>query len=173
MNGNESEAHHNKATISMVGDASHNNVSPAEQNLGKENDDHDNRDYDSFDTTHSNRPDTLQRSSVSPLPTKELKNVKGLANQNIKLEESSNTSLILEEPSESKASKLENVDLAATVGGSQTRRYLNAKVTPHLLAGMRLIAVEQPDDPLRVLGEYLIEQSKIRKSGESESNASA
>nr|6BX3_M Chain M, COMPASS component SDC1 [Saccharomyces cerevisiae S288C]6BX3_N Chain N, COMPASS component SDC1 [Saccharomyces cerevisiae S288C] len=42
-----------------------------------------------------------------------------------------------------------------------TRKYLNTNVTPHLLAGMRLIAVQQPEDPLRVLGEYLIEQSNI------------
>lgn len=64
------------------------------------------------------------------------------------------------------------MNLAATVGGSQTRKYLNTNVTPHLLAGMRLIAVQQPEDPLRVLGEYLIEQSNILKSGEKESNAS-
>ncbi|CCF60607.1 hypothetical protein KAFR_0K02510 [Kazachstania africana CBS 2517] len=54
--------------------------------------------------------------------------------------------------------------IADVVGGSQTRRYLNDKVTPYLLDGMRLIAVEQPEDPLKRLGEYLIEQSeKINK----------
>lgn len=51
------------------------------------------------------------------------------------------------------------INLVETIGGSQTRRYLNDKVTPVLLEGMRKIAVEQPADPLRVLGEYLIERS--------------
>ncbi|OAA67607.1 Dpy-30 motif protein [Cordyceps fumosorosea ARSEF 2679] len=44
--------------------------------------------------------------------------------------------------------------------GDSTRRYLNTKVTGALLDGMKLLAKEQPDDPLRVLGEYLIQKSK-------------
>lgn len=52
------------------------------------------------------------------------------------------------------------INLSETVGGSQTRKYLNQKVVPHLLNGMRLIATEKPQDPLRVLGEYLIKQSE-------------
>ncbi|KAK5778450.1 Sdc1p PWA37_000295 [Arxiozyma heterogenica] len=48
-------------------------------------------------------------------------------------------------------------------GGSYTRRYLNDKVTPVLLEGMRRIAVEKPDNPLRVLGEYLIAESEKQK----------
>lgn len=54
----------------------------------------------------------------------------------------------------------ERVDTVATIGGSTTRRYLNEKVTRHLLEGMKLIAREKPDDPLRVLGEYLINASE-------------
>ncbi|CCH61333.1 hypothetical protein TBLA_0E02770 [Henningerozyma blattae CBS 6284] len=46
----------------------------------------------------------------------------------------------------------DSIDLSATVGGSQTRKYLNKYVTPTLLNGMRLISIEQPKDPLRVLG---------------------
>lgn len=53
--------------------------------------------------------------------------------------------------------------LGDIVGGSYTRRYLNDKVTPVLLEGMRRIAVEKPTDPLRVLGEYLIAESKKQK----------
>ncbi|CCK69705.1 Sdc1p KNAG_0C06080 [Huiozyma naganishii CBS 8797] len=52
-----------------------------------------------------------------------------------------------------------SASLVATVGGSSTRKYLNEEVTPALLRGMRLIAVEQPENPLKRLGEYLIEQS--------------
>lgn len=52
------------------------------------------------------------------------------------------------------------INLSETVGGSQTRKYLNDNVTPHLLNGMRLLAREKPSNPLRVLGEYLIKQSE-------------
>ncbi|ODV89944.1 hypothetical protein CANCADRAFT_1675 [Tortispora caseinolytica NRRL Y-17796] len=45
-------------------------------------------------------------------------------------------------------------------GGAPVRRYLNAKVTPVLLEGMRKIAREQPENPLRSLGEYLIARSE-------------
>ncbi|KAI5466270.1 hypothetical protein BGZ63DRAFT_420772 [Mariannaea sp. PMI_226] len=44
--------------------------------------------------------------------------------------------------------------------GDSTRRYLNMKVTGVLLEGMKQLAKEQPSDPLRVLGEYLIQRSK-------------
>ncbi|POR30829.1 Set1 complex component sdc1 [Tolypocladium paradoxum] len=44
--------------------------------------------------------------------------------------------------------------------GDPTRRYLNAKVTGVLLEGMKQLAKDQPNDPLRVLGEYLIQKSK-------------
>ncbi|GMM57219.1 Sdc1 protein [Maudiozyma humilis] len=54
--------------------------------------------------------------------------------------------------------------LANVVGGSQVRRYLNLQVTPSLLAGMRLVAAEQPEDPLRVLGEFLIKESERIKA---------
>lgn len=56
------------------------------------------------------------------------------------------------------------VNLPETVGGSQTRKYLNQNIVPHLLNGMRLIATEKPQDPLRVLGEYLIKQSESSKN---------
>ncbi|EGX93966.1 COMPASS complex subunit Sdc1, putative [Cordyceps militaris CM01] len=48
----------------------------------------------------------------------------------------------------------------AAPNGDSTRRYLNNKVTGALLEGMKMLAKEQPDDPLRVLGEYLIQKSK-------------
>ncbi|KAK9453759.1 hypothetical protein V1511DRAFT_504420, partial [Dipodascopsis uninucleata] len=45
-------------------------------------------------------------------------------------------------------------------GGAPTRQYLNDTVTPALLEGVKLIAREQPDNPLEVLGRFLLEQSK-------------
>lgn len=48
----------------------------------------------------------------------------------------------------------------ATPHGAPARRYLNTKVTGVLLEGMKLIAKEQPKDPLRVLGEFLLQRSK-------------
>ncbi|KAG9236323.1 hypothetical protein BJ875DRAFT_456880 [Amylocarpus encephaloides] len=44
--------------------------------------------------------------------------------------------------------------------GAPTRQYLNGKVTGVLLDGMKQIAKEQPRDPLRVLGEYLLQRSR-------------
>ncbi|KHN96465.1 Dpy-30 motif protein [Metarhizium album ARSEF 1941] len=54
----------------------------------------------------------------------------------------------------------------AVAHGDSTRRYLNTKVTGALLEGMKQLAKNQPTDPLRFLGEYL-----IRKSKESEGNS--
>lgn len=50
--------------------------------------------------------------------------------------------------------------LGDIVGGSSTRQYLNDKVTPTLLRGMRQIAVEKPRNPLKALGEFLIAESE-------------
>lgn len=44
--------------------------------------------------------------------------------------------------------------------GDSTRRYLNTNVTGVLLEGMKQLAKDKPHDPLRVLGEYLIQKSK-------------
>ncbi|SLM34367.1 Dpy-30 motif [Lasallia pustulata] len=44
--------------------------------------------------------------------------------------------------------------------GAPARRYLNEKVTGVLLEGMKRLAAEQPEDPLRVLGEYLLQRSR-------------
>ncbi|KAI0424920.1 hypothetical protein F5Y09DRAFT_323031 [Xylaria sp. FL1042] len=49
---------------------------------------------------------------------------------------------------------------AAPAHGAPVRQYLNTKVTAHLLEGMKQLAKDQPKDPLRVLGEFLIERSK-------------
>ncbi|XDG06626.1 hypothetical protein ABKA04_006241 [Annulohypoxylon sp. FPYF3050] len=44
--------------------------------------------------------------------------------------------------------------------GAPVRQYLNTKVTGPLLDGMKLLAKNKPQDPLRVLGEYLLQRSK-------------
>ncbi|KAI1345237.1 hypothetical protein F5Y15DRAFT_365326 [Xylariaceae sp. FL0016] len=44
--------------------------------------------------------------------------------------------------------------------GAPIRQYLNTKVTGHVLDGMKHIAKERPADPLRVLGDFLLERSK-------------
>ncbi|MCJ1257248.1 COMPASS (complex proteins associated with Set1p) component [Lignoscripta atroalba] len=48
----------------------------------------------------------------------------------------------------------------AAAHGAPVRRYLNEKVTGVLLEGMKKLAAEQPEDPLKVLGEYLLSRSK-------------
>ncbi|GAB0132864.1 hypothetical protein EsDP_00001286 [Epichloe bromicola] len=52
----------------------------------------------------------------------------------------------------------------APAHGDPTRRYLNTKVTGVLLEGMKQLAKDQPKDPLRFLGEYLIKKSKDLES---------
>jgi COMPASS component SDC1 len=44
--------------------------------------------------------------------------------------------------------------------GDQVRQYLNTRVTGVLLEGMKQLAKDQPGEPLRVLGEYLIQKSR-------------
>ncbi|KAF2403816.1 hypothetical protein EJ06DRAFT_527420 [Trichodelitschia bisporula] len=44
--------------------------------------------------------------------------------------------------------------------GSQTRVYLNQKVTPHLLEGMKHLAVYEPEKPLQWLSEFLAQRSR-------------
>ncbi|ODM20042.1 hypothetical protein SI65_05028 [Aspergillus cristatus] len=44
-------------------------------------------------------------------------------------------------------------------GGAPARVYMNEKIVPYLLEGMKGVAKEQPANPLRVLGEFLIQKS--------------
>ncbi|RDW78171.1 hypothetical protein BP5796_06023 [Coleophoma crateriformis] len=48
--------------------------------------------------------------------------------------------------------------------GATPRRYLNATVVPVLLEGMKQLAREEPEDPLRVLGEFLLQKSRELES---------
>lgn len=52
------------------------------------------------------------------------------------------------------------------VGGSSVRQYLNQNLTAHLLEGLKLMAKQKPEDPLRELGEFLIERSKDLKKAD-------
>ncbi|SMN22253.1 similar to Saccharomyces cerevisiae YDR469W SDC1 Subunit of the COMPASS (Set1C) complex, which methylates lysine 4 of histone H3 and is required in chromatin silencing at telomeres [Maudiozyma saulgeensis] len=81
-------------------------------------------------------------------------------NTNIQAEVKLETPVAAEIPTPSPLPSLnEGKSLADIIGGSQVRRYLNENVTPYLLQGMRDIANEQPNEPLRVLGEYLIKEN--------------
>ncbi|KAL4760818.1 DPY30/SDC1 family protein [Aspergillus foveolatus] len=44
-------------------------------------------------------------------------------------------------------------------GGAPARVYMNEKIVPYLLEGMKTVTKEQPANPLRVLGEFLIQKS--------------
>ncbi|KAF3298168.1 COMPASS (complex proteins associated with Set1p) component [Orbilia oligospora] len=48
--------------------------------------------------------------------------------------------------------------------GAPVRQYLNEFVTPYLLEGMRIIARDQPANPLEALGRYLIQQSQLHET---------
>lgn len=44
--------------------------------------------------------------------------------------------------------------------GAPTRVYLNQKVTPYLLEGMKYLAIYEPDKPLKWLAEFLEQKSR-------------
>ncbi|KAK6603169.1 dpy-30 domain-containing protein [Botrytis cinerea] len=58
-----------------------------------------------------------------------------------------------------------SVPTEASVHGAPARVYLNQTVTGSLLEGMKLLAKDQPKDPLRVLGEFLLSKSKELEGG--------
>lgn len=45
------------------------------------------------------------------------------------------------------------------VGGSSVRQYLNKNLTEPLLEGLRIVGREKPEDPLRWLGQFLLDKS--------------
>lgn len=51
------------------------------------------------------------------------------------------------------------------IDGSPTRVYINQKVTPALLEGMKHLATKQPENPLKWLGEYLLRRSEELEAG--------
>ncbi|PLB46023.1 putative COMPASS complex subunit Sdc1 [Aspergillus steynii IBT 23096] len=50
-------------------------------------------------------------------------------------------------------------------GGAPARVYMNERIVPYLLEGMKVVAKEQPSNPLRVLGEFLIQKSSEVEGG--------
>ncbi|KAL4865648.1 hypothetical protein BDV12DRAFT_174292 [Aspergillus spectabilis] len=53
-------------------------------------------------------------------------------------------------------------------GGAPARVYMNEKIVPYLLEGMKSVTREQPQNPLRVLGEYLIQKSNEVEGAQSQ-----
>lgn len=45
------------------------------------------------------------------------------------------------------------------VGGSSVRQYLNKHLSQHLLEGLREVSKNKPEEPLKYLGEFLIQRS--------------
>ncbi|KAM5443688.1 COMPASS (complex proteins associated with Set1p) component [Microsporum ferrugineum] len=52
-----------------------------------------------------------------------------------------------------------NATPQAQATGAPARIYMNEKIVPYLLEGMKMVAKDQPMNPLQVLGEYLIQRS--------------
>ncbi|KAI9930123.1 hypothetical protein ASPWEDRAFT_167791 [Aspergillus wentii DTO 134E9] len=50
-------------------------------------------------------------------------------------------------------------------GGAPARVYMNERIVPYLLEGMKSVTKEQPANPLRVLGEFLIQKSNEIEGG--------
>ena len=59
------------------------------------------------------------------------------------------------------------------VGGSSVRQYLNKYLTQHLLEGLRDVSKNKPEDPLKYLGEFLIQRSNQIVNGETDTPASS
>lgn len=59
------------------------------------------------------------------------------------------------------------------VGGSSVRQYLNRHLTQHLLEGLRDVSKNKPEDPLKYLGEFLIQRSNQIANGETDTPASS
>ena len=47
-----------------------------------------------------------------------------------------------------------------TPHGAPVRQYLNGKITPHLVDGMKWLAVHEPEKPLKWLAEFLAKRSE-------------
>ncbi|KAL4803228.1 hypothetical protein BDV18DRAFT_145410 [Aspergillus unguis] len=52
-----------------------------------------------------------------------------------------------------------NANTTVRPGGAPARVYMNEKIVPYLLEGMKNVTKEQPANPLHVLGEFLIQKS--------------
>ncbi|GAD99686.1 COMPASS complex subunit Sdc1, putative [Paecilomyces variotii No. 5] len=64
-------------------------------------------------------------------------------------------------PAASSSSTAANAGTAQVrAGGAPARQFMNEKIAPYLLEGMKIVVKDQPSDPLRVLGEFLIQKSK-------------
>ncbi|KAF9894949.1 COMPASS (complex proteins associated with Set1p) component [Aspergillus nanangensis] len=61
-------------------------------------------------------------------------------------------------------------NVSSRPGGAPARVYMNEKIVPYLLEGMKTVTKEQPANPLRVLGEFLIQKSNEVEGGESGPN---
>ncbi|CUM50238.1 uncharacterized protein AC631_00139 [Debaryomyces fabryi] len=57
------------------------------------------------------------------------------------------------------------------VGGSSVRQYLNKHLTQHLLEALRDVSKNKPEDPLKYLGEFLIQRSNQIANGEATSRS--
>ncbi|KAF7714205.1 Uncharacterized protein PECH_000301 [Penicillium ucsense] len=72
---------------------------------------------------------------------------------------------------------LQQLDLSGGItpqirpGGAPARVYLNEKIVPHLLEGMKAITRDQPPNPLQVLGEFLIQKSKELEEAEAKNES--
>lgn len=55
---------------------------------------------------------------------------------------------------------INDLDASKVIGGAPVRQWINSEITPTLLKGMKMISVTQPDQPLKVLGEFLLLENK-------------
>ncbi|RKF79110.1 putative dpy-30 domain-containing protein [Golovinomyces cichoracearum] len=105
-------------------------------------------------------PRIIAARTNSTLPTRN-----ATTSENSKIEKSLNSVISTRSSSQhldntTSATSISGMPEEAPSHGAPTRKYLNENVTGVLLEGLKIIVKERPSNPLRALGEYLIQKSK-------------
>ncbi|KAH3676483.1 hypothetical protein WICPIJ_009087, partial [Wickerhamomyces pijperi] len=103
------------------------------------------------------QPDSLLDGDLRNTPTPELTPIPQTA--------STNTSAP-SDPREQTFNYPKDQPIETIMGGAPIRQWINRHLTKAVLDGMRYVAKERPEDPVRVLGEYLIKLSEESKQKE-------
>lgn len=73
-----------------------------------------------------------------------------------------------EEATHQEIPKFDQPPVHEMVGGSSVRKYLNEKLTPHLLEGLNIIGKSKPEDPIYELGQFLLQRSADLKKAQNQ-----
>ncbi|EMR68313.1 hypothetical protein MGN70_005242 [Eutypa lata] len=113
----------------------------------------------SVDQTHSPIPNATTTNAASPAPPARtgtpLRNTTAAGATTTNGAESNTSRAASQHPDQGFT-----IPTEAPNHGAPVRQYLNSNVTGPLLEGLKALAKDKPKDPLRVLGEFLLQRSK-------------